>query len=39
MITNDARCISEVKSRVNMAKATFKNKKKRLFFSKLVLCL
>jgi CobQ-like glutamine amidotransferase family enzyme len=27
MIANDARCISEIKSRVTMTKAAFKNKK------------
>jgi hypothetical protein len=38
MITNDARCTREVKSRVSMGKATF-NKKKTLFTSKLDLNL
>jgi len=36
MITNDARCIQEIKSRIAMAKATF-NKLKALFTSKLDL--
>jgi len=39
MITNDARCISDIKSGVNMGKAAFKNKNKRLFISNLVLRL
>jgi hypothetical protein len=34
MITNDARCTREIKSRTAMAKAAF-NKKKALFTSKL----
>jgi hypothetical protein len=34
MITNDARCTREIKSRIAMAKAAF-NKKKTLFTSKL----
>jgi hypothetical protein len=34
MITNDARCTREIKSRIAMAKAAF-NKKKTLFSSKL----
>jgi hypothetical protein len=34
MITNDARCRREIKSRIVMAKAAF-NKKKTLFTSKL----
>jgi hypothetical protein len=34
MITNDARCTHEIKSRIAMAKAAF-NKKKNLFTSKL----
>jgi hypothetical protein len=38
MITNDARCTREIKSRIAMAKATF-NKKKNLFTSKLDLNL
>jgi hypothetical protein len=38
MLTNDARCIREIKSRIAMAKATF-NKKKTLFTSKLDLNL
>jgi hypothetical protein len=33
MITNDARCIREIKARIAMAKAAF-NKKKTLFISK-----
>jgi len=33
MITNDARCVSEIKSRIALAKATF-NKMKVLFTSK-----
>jgi hypothetical protein len=36
MITNDARCTRETKSRIAMAKAAF-NKKKNLFTSKLDL--
>jgi hypothetical protein len=36
MITNDARCTREIKSRIAMAKAAF-NKKKTLFTSKLDL--
>ena len=36
-ITNDVRCACEIKSRVTMAKAALKNKKKTLFISKLVL--
>jgi len=36
MITNDARCIHEIKSRIAVAKATF-NKLKALFTSKLDL--
>jgi len=36
MITNDARCIQEIKSRIAMAKATF-NKLKALFTSILDL--
>jgi hypothetical protein len=36
MITNDARCRREIKSRISMAKAAF-NKKKTLFTSKLDL--
>jgi hypothetical protein len=36
MITNDARCTREIKSRISMAKAAF-NKKKPLFTSKLDL--
>jgi hypothetical protein len=38
MITNDARCTREIKSRIAMAKAAF-NKKKNLFTSKLDLSL
>jgi hypothetical protein len=38
MITNDARCTREIKSRIAMAKAAF-NKKKNLFTSKLDLNL
>jgi len=38
MITNDARCTQEIKSRISMANAFF-NKKKSLFTSKLVLNL
>jgi hypothetical protein len=38
MITNDARCTGEIKSRIAMAKAAF-NKKKNLFTSKLDLNL
>jgi hypothetical protein len=38
MITNDARCIREIKSRIAMAKAAF-YKKKTLFTSKLDLNL
>jgi hypothetical protein len=38
MITNDARCTCETKSRIAMAKAAF-NKKKNLFTSKLDLNL
>jgi hypothetical protein len=38
MITNDARCTSEIKSRIAMAKAAF-YKKKTLFTSKLDLNL
>jgi hypothetical protein len=38
MITNDARCTSEIKSKIAMAKAAF-NKKKTLFTSKLDLNL
>jgi hypothetical protein len=38
MITNDARCTREIKSRIAMAKAEF-NKKKNLFTSKLELNL
>jgi hypothetical protein len=38
VITNDARCTREIKSRISMAKATF-NKKKKLFTSKLDLNL
>jgi hypothetical protein len=38
MITNDARCTREIKSRIAMAKAAF-NKKKNLFTSKLELNL
>jgi hypothetical protein len=38
MITNDARCTREIKSRIIMAKATFK-KKRTLFTSKLDLNL
>jgi hypothetical protein len=38
MITNDARCTHEIKSRIAMAKAAF-NKKKNLFTSKLDLKL
>jgi hypothetical protein len=34
MITNDARCTREIKSRITVAKAAF-NKKKNLFTSKL----
>jgi hypothetical protein len=34
MITNDARCTREIKSRITMAKAAF-NKKQTLFTSKL----
>jgi hypothetical protein len=36
MITNDARCASEIKSRIAMAKAAF-NKKQALFTDKLSL--
>jgi len=36
MVTNDARCIREIKSRIAMAKAAF-NKKKTLFISKMHL--
>jgi hypothetical protein len=38
MITNDARCTSEIKSRIALVKATF-DKKKVLFTSKLDLNL
>jgi hypothetical protein len=38
MITNDARCTREIKSRIAVAKAAF-NKKKTLFTSKLDLHL
>jgi hypothetical protein len=38
IITNDARCAREIKSRIAMAKAAF-NKKKTLFTSKLDLTL
>jgi hypothetical protein len=38
MITNDARCTREIKSRIVMAKSSF-NKKKTLFTSKLDLSL
>jgi hypothetical protein len=38
MITNGARCIREIKSRIAMAKAAF-NKKKNLFTSTLDLNL
>jgi hypothetical protein len=38
MITNDARCTREIKSRIAIAKAAF-NKKKKLFTSKLDLNL
>jgi hypothetical protein len=38
VITNDARCTREIKSRIAMAKAAF-NKKKNLFTSKLDLNL
>jgi predicted ATPase with chaperone activity len=38
MITNDARCTSEIKSRITMAKAAL-NKKKAVFTSKLDLKL
>ena len=38
MITNDARCISEINSRIALAKATF-NKTKVLFITKLALNL
>jgi hypothetical protein len=38
VITNDARCTREIKSRIAMAKAEF-NKKKTLFTSKLDLNL
>jgi hypothetical protein len=38
MITNDARCTREIKSRIAMAEAAF-NKKKNLFTSKLDLNL
>jgi hypothetical protein len=38
MITNDARCTREIKSRIALVKATF-NKKKVLFSSKLDLNL
>jgi hypothetical protein len=38
MVTNDARCTHEIKSRIAMAKAAF-NKKKTLFTSKLDLNL
>jgi hypothetical protein len=38
MITNDARCTREIKSRIAMAKAAF-NKKKNFFTSKLELNL
>jgi hypothetical protein len=38
MITNDARCTREIKSRIAMAKAAF-NKKKNLFTRKLELNL
>ena len=36
IITNDARCTGEIKSRISMAKAAF-NKEKTLFTSKLDL--
>jgi len=39
MLTNDERCTREIKSRIAMAKAAFKNKKKNLFTSKLDLNL
>jgi hypothetical protein len=38
MITSDARCTREIKSRISMAKAAF-NKKKNLFTNKLELNL
>jgi hypothetical protein len=38
MLTNDARCTHEIKSRIAMTKAAF-NKKKTLFTSKLDLIL
>jgi hypothetical protein len=38
MITDDARCRCEIKSRINMAKAAF-NKKKALFASEVELNL
>ena len=38
MITNDARCTHEIKSRITMAKAAF-DKKKALFTSKMDLNL
>jgi hypothetical protein len=38
MITNDARCAREIKSRIAMTKSAF-NKKKTLFTSKLGLNL
>jgi hypothetical protein len=39
MITNDARCTREIKSRIAMAEAAFNKKKKTLFTSKLDLNL
>jgi hypothetical protein len=39
MITNDARCTCEMKSRIAMEKAAFNKKKKNLFTSKLNLNL
>jgi len=39
MLTNDGRCTREIKSRIAMAKAAFRKKKKTLFTSKLDLNL
>ena len=39
MLTNDGRCTCEIKSRIAMAKAAFKKKKRALFTSTLDLKL
>jgi len=36
LITNNARCTREIKSRIFMIKAAFKNKKKRILFPRKV---